>query len=382
MLTDFSFSARLYAGAWGGLLLILAFDFVAGTVLKWGPRQAVRVTHYEPPRGISATIAATLVENGRCERSFATAIVSLAAKGYVKVLQEADWFSVELIRAPDSQLRPEESVVLSSLFPPGAKSYSFNNRDSSRLFEAYRDFRSTVQDIVIPEFISTHPVLWLFGLAFSLVVLEPMFLSAFSLGNDFSLPSVVFMCVLILLGASCLVAALRVWPATLTKLASQIPGSRRPRRRVNLDDAIPILLTGSTLPGLAFLAVLTSTEFAVLAASAVALNVWSWHQLTAPTAAGRKVLTELWSFREFLARADADRLDRENLPGATPHTLEPYMPYAVALSAEHGWGEEFVGNILELLQVDQAYGVFTNLQARDGGPATLSLSERKRSPRW
>lgn len=51
------------------------------------------------------------------------------------------------------------------------------------------------------------------------------------------------------------------------------------------------------------------------------------------------------------------------------------MPFAVALGVEHGWGEEFVGNILELLEVDQAYGAFANLLDRDG------LYERERPPK-
>jgi hypothetical protein len=74
------------------------------------------------------------------------------------------------------------------------------------------------------------------------------------------------------------------------------------------------------------------------------------------SAAAHDVLSELSGFREFLARADADRLNRENSPGRTPEVLEKFTAYAVALDVERGWGEELAENLLELLQFDQVYG--------------------------
>jgi hypothetical protein len=67
------------------------------------------------------------------------------------------------------------------------------------------------------------------------------------------------------------------------------------------------------------------------------------------------VLEELKGFRAFVARADADRLNRENDPGATPQVLEATTGYAVALNVEHGWGEEFTADLLQLFEIDSAY---------------------------
>jgi hypothetical protein len=225
---------------------------------------------------------------------------------------------------------------------------------------------------------STHLVLWLVGLTYSLTVLEPIVLSDPNPGNGMSLPSIGFLSILIIIGASCFVAALRAWPPTLTKLASLIPRTGRPRRPLNSNDAIPILLTGSAVIGFASLAVLTSTKFASLAASAIAMNVFSRYLLNAPTSAGRKVLADLFSFREFLSRVDADRLNRENAPGGTPNKLDPFMPYAVALGVERGWGKEFAGNLLELLQFGEAYVASAKVPLPDYRPTVLRLFDRKR----
>ena len=53
-------------------------------------------------------------------------------------------------------------------------------------------------------------------------------------------------------------------------------------------------------------------------------------------------------------------MNRENEPGYTPDVIENCTAYAVALDAEHGWGEEFVENLLEMVQFDAAYYGGTN----------------------
>jgi hypothetical protein len=79
--------------------------------------------------------------------------------------------------------------------------------------------------------------------------------------------------------------------------------------------------------------------------------------LEASTNEGRKTIEELRNFREFLSPADADRLNRENDPGATPAILEKNSSCAVALSVDRAWGEEFTGNLLGLLQFNEAYNM-------------------------
>ena len=108
-----------------------------------------------------------------------------------------------------------------------------------------------------------------------------------------SLPSIGFLVIGVVVGGSCFVSALRVWPVTLLKLASFVPRNPRPKRPLGVNDAIPLYLTGPALLGFVFLAVLTSTKFAVLAAAAITMNTFSRHLLNAPTRAGRKALVEL-----------------------------------------------------------------------------------------
>ena len=129
----------------------------------------------------------------------------------------------------------------------------------------------------------------------------------------------------------------------------------RPRRPFEALDLAPVVLTGSSLLGFAFLGALASVRFAVIVTALFGGNAVFRGLLKTPTRSGREILTKLEGYREFLSRAEADRLNGENEPGYTPDVLENCTAYAVALDAEHGWGEEFVENVLEMVQFDLAF---------------------------
>jgi hypothetical protein len=107
------------------------------------------------------------------------------------------------------------------------------------------------------------------------------------------------------------------------------------------------------------------------------------HIFEAPTIAGRQAIEKLKGFREFLARAEADRMNRENRPGHTPETLEANSGYAVALNVEHAWGQEFTGSLIQFLQMERAYDVpmpsmrVPAISGSDDSPIELNINTRK-----
>lgn len=366
----------LYTIAWVGLLVIFLFYLVVGLMLRGRPQRRVHVTRYEPPDGVSPAAAAFLVESGRCERAFAAALVSLAARGCLGIEQEGDIFSLKKLRDADPHLPPEEAVIHAFLFPEGLESTSFYGADSFRLLACYKQFKPAIHNLVTSDWMTTHVVVWLVGLGYSVTVLEPLLFSMPGLGKGLNIGSFAYAGLLIFIGGSCFVAALRVWPALLRKLATFMPGSRSAKRPLNLNDVIPLFLTMTASFGFILLAVLTSTKLAGFLAGALAVNVLSWHLMNAPTSAGRNALGELAAFREFLNRTEADRLSRQNLPGRTPRSIDLSDAYAVALDVRCGWGEEFAANILELIEVDEAYSPLPEPPEPDSAPRTLSLFGR------
>jgi Predicted membrane protein (DUF2207) C-terminal domain len=311
----------LYVQAWIGLGAIFIYYVVLTLIFRTTARRPIGVTLYEPPKEISPAMAANLVENGLYERAFASALVSLAAKGFIGIGQDKDWVTLKKLHENDEELPPEESVILSSLFVGGGKAYAFDSIEYSRLCKAYLESKVVLEGIVEPGLISAHMTLWIVGFVCSLMVIIPVTGATVSLKDGMSGVSIAYFGIWILIGGSCLLSASRVWPITFRKLISYFPWDDRPCRPLGLNDAIPVFLSASALLSFIFLAALSSTNFALLLTSLVLLNAIFRHLLEAPTLTGRKVLAELANFREFLSRTDGDRLNRENQPGKTPVTL-------------------------------------------------------------
>jgi hypothetical protein len=328
--------------------------------IRWEVR-SVEVTQYTPPDDISPSLAGYLWNDCTFERPFVSALVSLGWKGYLQIQQNKDWYVLEKLCEPDSSLPPEEFAVLSELFvPESIHTYKFNSRDCTGLLRAYRKFTTALTDIAEPGFVSAHTPIWCGGLALSVVTLMFLFRSTPVLSGEASIASVIYLSVFIAVGGSACLAALRAWPATVQKLASNIHRDGRPQRPLEAVDFAPIVLTASSLLGFGFLGALTSVRFALLVTVLFCGTAIFRNLLKTPTRSGRQVRAQLKGYREFLERAEADRLNRENKPGYTPEILENCTAYAVALDVEHGWGEEFVENLLEMIQFDAAYSTGTS----------------------
>lgn len=371
--------SRDYFLAWAGVLLLVAYYAIMIISLRWRRSGKVQLVAYAPPHGISPALAAFLWDDGRYERAFASALVSLAAKRCISVEQTKDWFVLEKLPV-SGELPPEEATLLESLFSSGSlRTYAFNAADCDRLCAAYREFRTTIDGIADPALVSPHLFLWLFGIVYSIEIPTLLISSVPHLLNTSSPVSLMFCGIWAVLGGSCLLAAVRVWPGTVRKLASFLPFDRYPSRPLNLNDFIPLFLTAGALMGFALLASATTTQFALLMLAVLLVHAVARHLLEVPTAAGRKALAELAGFKEFLSRTDADRMNRENDPGQSPHTLGENSAYAVALRVENVWGEDFADSVTELLRYQEAYDFLLDPSFCSSlKPGELKLGSRKR----
>jgi Predicted membrane protein (DUF2207) len=280
MQSDSAVPAVLYFNAWIVLAILLLYYTTLVLVFRVSRAQrAVAVVQYEPPKHISPAVAAYLTEDGLYERAFASALVSLSRQGFLELGQDRDRFRLKKLREPDSSLTPEESLILSSLFFSSQETYAFDSVEYSRLCRAYSDFRMVLDDIVAPSLVSHNLLFWLFGVLISFLAILPIVMAIGSSATGTSMASMAYFSIWIFIGGSCLIAALRVWPATIHKLTSYIPWDDRPSRPLEVNDAIPIFLSASALAGFVFLAVLSSTQFACLVAASVVLCTMFRHRL-------------------------------------------------------------------------------------------------------
>src|SRR5580704_16052434 len=117
MLARFDILNSVYALAWICLAIVFAYYGLVSIALHWKQEHKAAVTVYVPPANISPALAAYLFENGRCERAFAAALVSLASKGVLEILEEGDQFALRELREIDDTYPQEEFVVFNALFP-------------------------------------------------------------------------------------------------------------------------------------------------------------------------------------------------------------------------------------------------------------------------
>ncbi|HEV2491076.1 MAG TPA: hypothetical protein VGT03_14820 [Candidatus Acidoferrales bacterium] len=309
--------------------------------------------------------------NGECERAFAAGIISLAARGYVSIEASGGQFHLSKVRDADNSISEEESTLLLGLFPKhGSDDCEFSGTDPGRLQEAMRKFQKVLDDLACPDLLSPHTVCWITGIAFSLAFV-PSFAWAIHSASQLSLSiGVILYCsIWISIGASCLTAALRLWPATFRKIISRMPGASRSRHPFEFGDANPVFLSLSALFGFTLLATQTSANFAILIAAIVIISSASQHLLETPTRKCRKIISELQGFKEFLMRTEADRLSRAGHAPRSPLNFEKFSGYAVALEIERGMGEELATQLMQALEFDRAYS-FSFLPTRmDAGVA-------------
>ena len=210
-----------------GLLLI--FYVVTVISLRWTP-QKITVTQYDPPQGVSPALAGYLRDNGRCERAFAAALVSLASKGYLRIRQHEDWFTLERLREAGSSLPPEESTILVTLFdPPSIHTYKFSSRECTWLSQAYEKFSKTMDDVVAAGLMSTHSLVWFSGIIYSVLALAYLFQSAPVFSEIASPASVLYLSIFVFLGGSAFVAATAV-PLARSTSRTCLPSCSRRRR--------------------------------------------------------------------------------------------------------------------------------------------------------
>jgi hypothetical protein len=161
--------------------------------------------------------------------------------------------------------------------------------------------------------------------------------------------------------------------ATFRRLATRLPSNKGPVRPLGWTDLFPVLLTTGAVVSFALLSATTSLRYAAFVLACALLASTFNHLLKAPTAKGRRLLRELTGFREFLIRAESDRLARINEADSTPGSLELNVAYAVSLDVERGWGEQFAEDLVEMMQFDEAVAI-KGAPARDGNVAEDNIS--------
>ncbi len=333
----------------GGLLLIFVYYMIAWMRVGQDPPSGPIVARWEsdlPPA------AMRFLDRMKFDSmTFTTAIVSMAAKGWLAIEENDKEYTLrrrdDIPENAREKLSQGEQKVLSRLFIGAEKMFHVKQSNRSVLQKAQAALKSHFQTTYDKKFFRKNRTWFVPGILLTillwLVVAWKSAQPELALFMSFWLSGWTFGCLLL------------VWKA-LTLWRDVVAG----RGWGNLAGAILMSLfavpfLGGWLFGAgAQVEAIGYVGLAILVL-AIAVNVVFFKLLEARTPLGRSVADEIDGMRRYLTVAEKDRLAFHHPPERTPEHFEKLLPYAIALGVEDEWAKQFSDVFARLTEEKRTY---------------------------
>jgi Predicted membrane protein (DUF2207) C-terminal domain/Predicted membrane protein (DUF2207) N-terminal domain len=321
-----------------GLLVLLLYYLIAWSAVGHDPAPGVIMALYEPPANLSPAEMRYLLRMGFDNKTFAAAVLDMAARGFLKISEQAGSYTLTLTGKDDRILTPDEKQIATILFG-GRSQIWLHTENQPTIHSAVLALQKWLKAAEDKVYFVTN----------SRYLIPPVALSI-----------VVVLAYLLLLGKPQVIGGvfvsfwLTVWTLGIAGLFRKVAEAWRSALHSEKGQIISfggaLFLTAFSIPflfgeimGFTFLVTFTSISLASFLLAAAALHILFIYLLKAPTIAGRLVLDRVQGFKLFLGKVDGDRLNRTAPPQQTPEVFEKYLPYALALDVEQDWAEQFSG---------------------------------------
>lgn len=276
-----------------------------------------------PPEELSPAALRYLRRRGYDKRAFTSAVLSLAVKGCLMIVEEDGKYAYVSSGVRPASLPEDEEALLDSLFSKGVA--VFTDKHEKAVNAARRTHRRKLVHLVRGELLRTNRI-WLYPMVVLSVAATALlaWLLPVSTLSAAGYAGFVLWCAIIALAA--------------VRTADLVPGL--------IDDRGigPVFLAlGAELLAVLVISYLwaewLTTRFdvwAILPIPAVMLiNSLFSRLLAAPTAKGREILAHAKGFRAWLTKGGA-----EVFPGGLTR-FEQFLPYTIALDISNRWGRRF-----------------------------------------
>jgi hypothetical protein len=337
---------RAWAIGIGGILLLLGFYGLAWRAVGRDPQTGVIFPHYEPPEDYSPASMRFIRRMGYDHKAFATALVNLAVKGYVKIEEDEGEYTIEKRDNAMADLAPGESVILRKLLP--GRRQKLDRTHHRRIKKAINAHKRSLKDDYERIYFQSNSTYFLIGGLIS----AALFLGIVAEVAETLMGAIMALVILTVVGLSggkSLLTMSTMFPATGSGKAGPYFGLL----------AASVALAIACFFAYNFMGALTrdpaSRIGVLLFASALLLTNGLFYQLMkAPTRVGRRLLDKIGGFEEYLTVAEEEDLKLRNPPKRTPALFEKYLPFAMALDVEDIWGDKFTA-LLAAAERDGSY---------------------------
>src|SRR5438874_323452 len=319
-------------------LALLLYYVLVWSVVGRDPKRGVIMPLYEPPANLSPAAIRYLVRMGFDNKTFAAAILNMAARGFLKIKFQAGSYTLYRTKADNRALSPDEQQLANQMFG-GRDELWLHNENHTIISSGMAALKAWLK-------LNEQKIYFLTNSRYLIPAVVVSVATVCAVAYLKSLPSLIVVAFLSLwlsiwsVGVTgILLAASRAWKQTFAS-----------RSDSGASAGVAILYSVIFLPFFAgecfaifALTKLTSSSLAIFLFASIVLHVLLYFLLKAPTVAGRRLLDQVEGFKLFLAKVDGDRLNRVNPPEQTPEAFERFLPYALALTVEQDWAEKFSG---------------------------------------
>jgi uncharacterized membrane protein YgcG len=319
------------------LVLLLYYGFVWAAVGR-DPKRGAIMPLYEPPGNLSPAAMRYVVRMGFDNKTFASAILDLAARGFLKIKFQAGSYTLYRTKTDNRVLTPDEQELANQMFS-GREQLWLHSENHTVIGVGMAALKSWLKlnEQKIYFFPNSHYLIP--AIVFSVATVA----TVAYLKSPASLLIVVFLSFWLSIWsvavAGMLIGAFTAWQEVFASHKHSLPAVGK----ALLYSLIALPFLGGECFAIFALTKFTSLPLAVFLFASIALHILFHSLLKAPTVAGRRLLDQVEGFKLFLGKVDGDRLNRINPPEQTPETFEKFLPYALALDVEQAWAEKFSG---------------------------------------
>lgn len=333
-----------------GILALIFYYLVIWFRVGKDPSKGLIIPLYEPPKNLSPAAVRFISQMGYDNKIFTIAIVSLAIKGYLRIVEDGKDYSLVRVEGSKKPLLNDEQTVLDKL--------SFSKKGNERVLEleqknhsilqgAIKALKNSLKNSYEKNYFITNKRFFFIGIAASLFIL---FVSIIG-GSPEQMFILVWISIWSIGVAFLLLTVFRTWKGVLNKGRGKVTA---------LGSAIFITLFSipfvlGQILGFYFLAEVSSPLMILIIAVIVLVNVIFYHLLKAPTLLGRKIMDKIDGFKMYLGTAEKDRIYSMQEPDKTPELFESFLPFALALNVENKWAEKFSDVLSGIEQEPSSY---------------------------
>ena len=327
---------RMLAGVLVGILILLGYYLFAWYRVGRDPRGEIIIPRFGPPENVSPAGAGFLHRMTFDTRCVIAAIVSMAVKGHLKIVEANHGYTLKKRNGNGSpgRLRPEEKDASQKLFAGKGDTLELKQKNHKKLQDTRKAVKESLETEYGKPFFLNNTRWFVIGLVLTGLVLAG---SALLDGRY----EAIFLFVWLSAWTTAVIAMLKgvitLWISLGSKKGLHLVGGIFGCIFFTLF-ALPFCI--GEVVAICFLAWIGTVWLVLIAIAMGLINLKFWFWLKQPTVAGRKIMDEIEGFKMYLATAEGDLLE-QTAPMKTLELFEDYLPYAIVLGVEKQWAGQF-----------------------------------------